>query len=130
MREVSKAKLRKTLQRIARAQAEAGAAPEATPLSAWEDEYLSSLAQRLEAYGSAFRNPVLGKAGEPLSHRQRRKLGEIDAKLAGDDAKPAPRAKTTNKAGGKAAAKAPIKAKTGGGLTRRTPLRPRAKPRG
>ena len=81
---VSKGKLRKVLRRIERARAEADAAPEEARLSEWEADYLGSVETRLDTYGAAFRDPSLGRPGEPLSTLQKRKLDEIDAKLKGE----------------------------------------------
>jgi hypothetical protein len=112
--EISKGKLRKTLRRIERARADADAAAEDARLSEWESEYLGSVEERLAAYGSAFRDPTLGRPGEPLSRRQKRKLDEIDAKLKGETpARPGLRRR-------EASPKPP-----GQGLARRTPLRSR-----
>ena len=110
---VSKGKLRKVLRRIERARAEAEAAPEAARLSEWETDYLGSVETRLDTYGAAFRDPSLGRPGEPLSNLQKRKLDEIDAKLKGETRRQ-PMASATKGAPPK-----------GSGLMRRTPLRQR-----
>jgi hypothetical protein len=116
--EISKGKLRKTLRRIERARADAEAAAENARLSDWEAEYLGSVEERLAAYGSAFRDPTLGRPGEPLSRRQKRKLDEIDAKLKGEDS---PRPASRRSEGPRQMPGRP----PGQGLTRRTPLRSR-----
>jgi hypothetical protein len=118
---VSKGKLRKVLRRIERARAEAEAAPETARLSEWETDYLGSVETRLDTYGAAFRDPSLGRPGEPLSTLQKRKLDEIDAKLKGESKGPTSAAARPAFKG--SAPKAPPP--KGSGLMRRTPLRQR-----
>ncbi|MEM6852546.1 MAG: hypothetical protein AAF527_12505 [Pseudomonadota bacterium] len=65
------AKIRK-LQRLAEA---SGA-----ELSDWEGEFLSSLEERVETYGAAFRDPDKGAIGESLSMLQAQKLREVERK--------------------------------------------------
>ena len=133
---VSKGKLRKVLRRIERARAEAKAAPEEARLSEWEADYLGSVETRLDTYGAAFRDPSLGRPGEPLSNLQKRKLDEIDAKLKGETRRPTMGAGRTPLKGAPAKgppAKGPPPKGTppkgtppkGSGLMRRTPLRQR-----
>jgi len=123
---VSKGKLRKVLRRIERARAEAEAAPETARLSEWETDYLGSVETRLDTYGAAFRDPSLGRPGEPLSTLQKRKLDEIDAKLKGESKSPT--SGTARPAFKGSAPKAPPT--KGAGLQRRTPLRQRKPERG
>jgi hypothetical protein len=67
-REVDKRKtsraLRK-LERVTRAAEVAGA-----ELTRWEQDFVSGVADRLETYGSAFRDPQKGALDEALSQRQ------------------------------------------------------------
>jgi len=55
-------------------------------LSEWEGEFLGSVAERVETYGRAFRDPEKGTAGASLSLRQGVKLKEIAAKAKRKDA--------------------------------------------
>lgn len=52
-------------------------------LSDWEGEFLGSVAERVEKYGRAYRDPEKGGAGTSLSLRQAVKLKEIAGKAAG-----------------------------------------------
>jgi hypothetical protein len=52
-------------------------------LSEWEDEFLGSVAQRIETYGRAFGDPEKGGAGQAMSVNQTIKLKEIAAKAQG-----------------------------------------------
>jgi len=128
---VSKGKLRKVLRRIERARAEAEVAPEKARLSEWETDYLGSVETRLDTYGAAFRDPSLGRPGEPLSNLQKRKLDEIDAKLKGEIRRPSMGAVRTPLKGaapkGAPAKGSPPKGAPpkGSGLMRRTPLKQR-----
>ena len=56
-----------------------------TALSEWEGEFLGSVAERVEQYGRAFRDPEKGSLGASLSLRQNVKLKEIGAKAKGRD---------------------------------------------
>lgn len=49
-------------------------------LSEWEDEFLTSIEERLEKYGRAFADPDLGAMNAPLSLRQGLKVKEIGKK--------------------------------------------------
>lgn len=137
--DIPKSRIRKAMRRIARARADAEEAGDAARLSEWEADYLGSVEERLSTYGSAFRDPTLGRPDEPLSRRQKRKLDEIDAKLKGetkdaDAKKPSAKRLTTKKP--LPSAKAAPAAKDGkpmrpqGGLKRRTPLGARRTLRG
>ena len=66
------------LRRAERAAARAG-----VDLSAWEGEFLGSVARRVKTYGRAFGDPEKGAAGQALSVLQGVKLKEITAKAKG-----------------------------------------------
>ena len=93
-REIDEKAKRKALARIRRARdaveraiakSEDREAAEAAriELSAWEEEFLVSIEQRLNEYGSAYANPELGRDGEALSNLQIQKLKEIEKKAKG-----------------------------------------------
>ena len=63
--------------------AERAAAGAGIDLSAWEGEFLGSVAQRVKTYGRAFGDPEKGAAGQALSVLQGVKLKEITAKAKG-----------------------------------------------
>lgn len=88
-RKIDEKKTRKALRRLERAKraAEQAGTPDAS-LSEWEGEFLGSLEERLETYGSAFNDPSKGDAEEALSARQALKLREIEKKAAGKARKP------------------------------------------
>lgn len=77
-----KAARRKALRALKKA--ERIAAETGVELSAWEGEFLGSVAERVETYGRAFGDPEKGAPGESLSAMQRRKLKEITAKAKGE----------------------------------------------
>ena len=52
-------------------------------LSAWEGEFLGSVAERVSTYGRAFGDPEKGAPGAALSARQGVKLKEITSKASG-----------------------------------------------
>ena len=52
-------------------------------LSAWEGEFLGSVAERISTYGRAFGDPEKGAPGAALSARQGVKLKEIASKASG-----------------------------------------------
>ena len=98
-REVDDRKKRRALNRLRRAKAAAEKAiaesddPEAAAearrlLSEWEAEFLDSVEERLEEYGSAFADPEKGDLDEPLSRLQLAKLKEIEKKAKGDSGPP------------------------------------------
>jgi hypothetical protein len=63
-------------------------------LSAWEDEFLGSVEERIRAYGRAFADPEKGAPGQALSAMQAVKLKEIAIKAGGEKPKaPKPRAR-------------------------------------
>ncbi|WP_417481914.1 hypothetical protein [Maricaulis sp.] len=88
-RKIDEKKTRKALRRLERAKraAEQAGTPDAS-LSEWEGEFLGSLEERLETYGSAFNDPGKGDTEEALSARQALKLREIEKKAAGKARKP------------------------------------------
>jgi hypothetical protein len=55
----------------------------AVDYSAWENEFLTEVDQRLEKYGSAFHDLSKGRKDEALSNLQTVKLKEIAAKARG-----------------------------------------------
>lgn len=68
-REVDKRKTTKALRKL-RKVVERTSAEGAPQLTAWEQEFVSGVSQRLETYGSAFRDLSKGRAEEALSVRQ------------------------------------------------------------
>lgn len=54
-------------------------------LSEWEDEFLTSVSERVKEHGRAFGDPELGGPGQALSAMQGRKLKEIAKKANGED---------------------------------------------
>jgi len=97
-----KAKKRKALSRLRKTLSKAKDLPQDGAFSDWENEFATSLEQRLETFDSAFADPEKGKADEALSYRQAYKLKEIEDKAAGKQKKPWNR---------------------GGGFKRKTPIR-------
>ena len=89
VRKVDEKKTRRALRRLERARKaarEAGASEQ--ELSEWEGEFLGSLEERLEKFGSAFNDPDKGSTEEALSVRQAIKLKEIEKKAKGKARKP------------------------------------------
>ena len=95
-REVDEKSTRKALSRIRRAKAAVERAiaraetddPDAAEaaqadLTDWEAEFMASVEQRLNEYGSAYADPALGEDGEALSRLQIAKLKEIEKKAKG-----------------------------------------------
>lgn len=95
-REVDEKSTRKALSRIRRAKAAVERAiakaesddPDAAEaaraaLTDWEAEFMASVEQRLNEYGSAYADPTLGEDGEALSRLQIAKLKEIEKKARG-----------------------------------------------
>ncbi len=66
-------------------------------LSEWEDEFIDSLEQRLETFGSAFADPEKGNTDEALSWRQASKLREVEKKARGKARKPMKRSSFKSK---------------------------------
>lgn len=52
-------------------------------LTDWEDEFMSSIEERLNTFGSAYADPSLGAEGDALSTLQLAKLKEIEKKARG-----------------------------------------------
>jgi hypothetical protein len=69
---------KRALAALKRAAVKAAASPEG--LSPWEDEFLTSLDERLTKYGSAFSDPGKGQLSAPLSLRQGLKVQQISKK--------------------------------------------------
>lgn len=95
-REVDETSTRKALARIRRAKAAVERAiakaesddPDAArsaraELTDWEAEFMTSVEQRLNEYGSAYADPALGEDGAALSRLQVAKLKEIEKKAKG-----------------------------------------------
>lgn len=78
-REATKRSALNALKRAKRAAEKAG-----VKLSDWEDEFIGSVAQRIETYGRAFADPEKGSPGQALSGNQAIKLKEIAAKAKGE----------------------------------------------
>ncbi|MFS2316896.1 hypothetical protein RMQ97_03055 [Maricaulis sp. D1M11] len=88
-REIDDKQTRKALRRLARAKRAADEADgEDKRLSDWEDDFLGSLEDRLETFGSAFNDPEKGNLDQALSSRQALKLREIEKKAKGKARKP------------------------------------------
>lgn len=87
-RRVDEKKTRKALAKLARAKRKAEESGETIEFSDWEAEFLASVGERLEEFGSAFANPEKGDLSEPLSALQSRKIKEIEKKAAGKERKP------------------------------------------
>jgi hypothetical protein len=87
-REVDEKKTKRALRRLARAKAKAEAAGEDAKLSEWEDEFVASVKDRLNTFGSAFNDPEKGQLDEALSGKQSLKLREIEKKASGKARKP------------------------------------------
>lgn len=89
VRKIDEKKTKRALRRLSRARkaAEASDTPD-RELSEWEGEFLGSLEERLETYGSAFNDPDKGNTEEALSARQTVKLREIEKKAKGKARKP------------------------------------------
>lgn len=68
-RQVDKRKTRKALRRLKRV-ADRVESVDAPKLTDWEKEFVAGVSQRLETYGSAFRDPAKGALDEALSQRQ------------------------------------------------------------
>ena len=83
-RKIDEKKTKRALRRLDRARkaAEEAGTPD-RELSEWEGEFLGSLEERLETYGSAFNDPDKGNTEDALSARQALKLREIEKKAKG-----------------------------------------------
>ena len=82
-KELAKKAAVRALDRAKRVAARAG-----VELSAWEDEFLGSVTERVKTYGRAFSDPEKGDPRAPLSMMQAVKLKEITAKAKGDKRPP------------------------------------------
>ena len=89
VRKIDEKKTRRALRRLERARkaAQDAGVPD-RELSEWEGEFLGSLEQRLEKFGSAFNDPSKGDTENALSARQTVKLREIEKKAKGKARKP------------------------------------------
>ena len=76
---------RAALNALKRAQRKA--ARQGVTLSAWEDEFLGSVEERIKTYGRAFADPEKGAPGQALSAMQTVKLKEIAVKASGEKPK-------------------------------------------
>jgi hypothetical protein len=84
VRKIDEKKTRRALRRLERARKAAVDSGADTPdLSEWEGEFLGSLEERLEKFGSAFNDPDKGNTDDALSARQALKLREIEKKAKG-----------------------------------------------
>jgi len=92
-REVDPKKTRKALRRLERTRRKIAEKKGEDTLSEWEDEFITSVGDRLETYGSAFNDPDKGKLDEALSGLQAVKLREIEKKADGKARKPMSRGK-------------------------------------
>ena len=89
---------RSALNALKRAQRKA--AREGVTLSAWEDEFLGSVEERIRTYGRAFADPEKGAPGQALSAMQAVKLKQIAVKASGEKPKPPkPRARVAARGG-------------------------------
>ncbi|BDX00769.1 hypothetical protein [Maricaulis maris] len=89
VRKIDEKKTRRALRRLERARKAAAASDADKPdLSDWEGEFLGSLEERLEKFGSAFNDPDKGNTEDALSSRQALKLREIENKAKGKARKP------------------------------------------
>lgn len=87
-REVDPKKTRKALRRLERTRRKIAEKQGEDTLSEWEDEFITSVGDRLETYGSAFNDPDKGNTEDALSSRQALKLREIENKAKGKARKP------------------------------------------
>ena len=78
-REVDKRKTQKALRKLRRA-AEAATAEDGPGLTTWEKDFVDGVTERLETYGSAFRDPGKGRLEEALSARQAQVTRVIEKK--------------------------------------------------
>ena len=78
-REVDKRKTSKALRKLRRA-AERATEEGGPGLTAWEKDFVEGVTERLETYGSAFRDPGKGRLEDALSQRQAQVARVIDKK--------------------------------------------------
>ncbi len=81
-------KTKKALARVRRALRKKETLEGDAALSEWEDEFIGSLEERLEEFGSAFADLEKGDMDEALSWRQAAKLREVEKKARGKVRKP------------------------------------------
>ena len=127
-REIDSSKTRRALRRLkqVRAQAEAGGGDAGPRLTEWERAFVEGVGERLETYGSAFRDPAKGRLEEALSDRQAHVVKQLTKKTRTAQ-RPAETGQADAGAGAKRAAglKAAARGSGGSTLKRRTPLRAR-----
>lgn len=83
-RDIDDRKKRKALAKLRRAKALMTRGEDApASFSEWEEDFVASLEDRLETFGSAFNDPDKGALDEPLSALQALKLKEIEKKAKG-----------------------------------------------
>lgn len=111
-REVDEKKTKRALRRLARAKATAEAAGEDAKLSEWEDEFVASVEDRLNTFGSAFNDPEKGQLDDALSGKQSLKLREIEKKASGKTRKPMSRGSGFKPKSGGSFKKSSFKSKT------------------
>ncbi len=85
-REVDRRKTSKALRKL-RKVVERTSGEEGPKLTAWEQEFVSGVSERLETYGSAFRDLTKGRAEEALSVRQSEVARVIERKSRPRNAK-------------------------------------------
>jgi len=78
LRRTPAARTRKALRRLRTL--ETGAETGTVRLTAWESAFISGVSERLETYGSAFRDPAKGRPEEALSDRQGAVVRALSAK--------------------------------------------------
>jgi hypothetical protein len=78
-REVDKRKTTKALRKLRRV-AERASEEGGPGLTTWEKDFVEGVTERLETYGSAFRDPAKGRLEEALSARQAQITRVIDKK--------------------------------------------------
>ncbi len=88
-RKVDPALTRQAISWLKRARARAEKSAEG--VTAWEDEFLTSVEERLEQYGSAFTDPDKGQLSAPLSLRQGLKVRQIGKRGSEERRKPGAR---------------------------------------
>lgn len=124
MRAVDPRRTRKALQRVRRLEASAAQGT----LSEWEKTFLGEVGARLEEYGSAFADYAKGAPDEALSRLQGAKLREISSKAHKDGKTPdGASSDAPNDINGEAYPG--VSTRKPQGLSRRTPLRTKRKPR-
>jgi hypothetical protein len=77
-RELDEKKTRKAKRILRRVAERAEVAPK--PLTDWEKAFVQGVSERLETYGSAFRDPTKGRLEDALSVRQAHVVRQLDKK--------------------------------------------------